>query len=178
MVDVAAHLDTDSTVGVLTRLDNPHACPVLGVLYQIFVGLWVLEDFEEFLEFSVGFTLFNVECEGHVIEWILSKGFIVNLHVIPNSLLVAQMEVVVLMVRGHHAVVSVVLLFLVFVVIILVLVSNASFSCYFLTTSRNAGVSFLETCHLLLFTPFRCRYQIFNRGVAFLVGWLRRHETF
>ena len=113
--------------------------------------------------------------ERHVIEWIQVERFIVDSHVIPDSLLVAQMEVVVLMVRRHHAVVRVVLFLLVFFVIVLVLSSNTGLTCWFLTTPRNARISLLQRCHSLLFSSLGCRDQIFDRRVAFLISWLRRH---
>lgn len=56
----------------------------------------------------------------HVIKWIQAERFIIDFHVVPNSLLVAQMEIVLLMVRRDHMVAGMVLFLLVFLVVILV----------------------------------------------------------
>jgi len=62
----------------------------------------------------------------HVIEWIQVERFIVDSHVIPDSLLVAQMEVVVLMVRGDHVMAGVVLFLLILLFLLLLFAREAN----------------------------------------------------
>ena len=61
MVDVTADLNTNATVGILARLDDPHAMAVFGVFYQIWVGLRVLVDLEKLQEFSVILAFFDMK---------------------------------------------------------------------------------------------------------------------
>ena len=124
MIDVAAHLDASATVGVLARFYNPHAVTVSGVLYQLGLILRILIHLEKLLEFPVVFTFFDMECERHVVKWIQAKRFIIDLHIVPNSLLVAQMEVIFLVICRDHMMASMVLFLLVLFILVLAADSN------------------------------------------------------
>ena len=125
MIDVAAHLDSSSTVSILARLDNPHAMSVFRELDQIWLNLWIFEHVEKLLEFSVIFTLLNMKCERHVIKWIFPFRFIIDSHVVPNSLFIAQMEVVILMVRRDHVMAGMILfLCILFIFVLASLATN------------------------------------------------------
>ena len=111
MIDVAAHLDSSSTVSILARLDDPHAMTVSRVFDQLWLALRIFVHIEKLLEFSIIFTFLNMECKRHEVKWIQPTRFIIDSHVIPNRLFIAQMEVVILMVRCDHVMTGMILLF-------------------------------------------------------------------
>ena len=85
-----------------------------------------------------------MEGQWHVIKWIQAKGFIIDLHVIPNSLLVAQMEVVFLMVCRDHVMASMVLLLLLFFILVTFLSNFGIVTSGLLPTRRDACIGLLE----------------------------------
>ena len=95
--------------------------------------MWILVHLEELQEFPVILAFLDMKGERHVVERVDAKGFIVDLHVVPNSLLVAQVEVVLLMVGGDHVMRGMVLLFLVGIVV-LVLASETKLAGGLLST--------------------------------------------
>ena len=119
MVQVSADLDSRPSVRVLARLDDPHRVAVPRILHELWLRRGVPVDFNELLEFPVVFALFDVEGQGHVVERIEPLGLVKHFHVIEYRLLVAQMEIVLLVIRGHHVVIGVVLFLLVFLFLFL-----------------------------------------------------------
>ena len=134
VVDITADLDACAPICVLTRLDNPHSVTVFGVFNQFWLRCRVLVHLHEFHKFSIVFAFLDVECKGHVIKWIQTLRFIVDFHVVKYGLFVAQVEVVLLVVRRHHLMVRMVLLFLVFLFLFFVVSANASLSLCFVST--------------------------------------------
>ena len=117
VLQVATHLDTTASIRVLTRLHNPELVAVLGVLLEHLIVLRVVIRFLELEEFAICFALFDVEGQRYPIKRILPHGLVIDLHVVVNSLFVAQMEVVLLMVRRDHVMTRVVLFLLLFFVV-------------------------------------------------------------
>ena len=70
MVQVSADLDTTSSVGVLTRLDNPHGGSQFGVLLQVSIIGWIVVHLCEFGEFPIMLSLLDVEGQRNVVKWI------------------------------------------------------------------------------------------------------------
>ena len=60
VIEVPADLDTTTTVGVLTRFDDPERGAILRILLQNVVLIRIIVSFDEFLEFSVTLALFNM----------------------------------------------------------------------------------------------------------------------
>lgn len=106
VLEVATHLDTATTVRVLTRLDNPQRLAELGHLIEdSFLGRisHVVEQLLELGELGVARESFlDVEREWHAFVIVQSERLVVHLHVVEDGLLVAQMVVVL-----HLAVVTV-----------------------------------------------------------------------
>lgn len=124
VVQITAHLDAATPVSVFAWLYNPEGATVLGVLLQRLVTLRVVESFNKFLKFTIGLTLTDVKRQRQVVEGILASGFIVNLHVVVNGLLVGQMEVAFLVIGRRHVVTRDVLFLLLLLIIVLL-----AFSC-------------------------------------------------
>ena len=177
MVDVTADLNSRASVCVLARLDYPHLGTIFGEFGQLWLDWRILVHLHKFHEFSIIFTLLDVESERHVIKWIQTLRFVEDLHVVKNSLFVTQVEVVLLVVRRHHLVISMVLLFLLFFFFFLIVSTDTRFARRFIATWRDASVCFLQGIQCLLFCSFWCRDQIFNRRIAFLISWLSRHQA-
>ena len=179
VIYVPAHLDSSSTVCVLARLYYPHAMAVSGEFYQFWLRLRVLVYLEKLLEFSVIFAIFYMEGKGYKVKWILAARFIVDLHIIPDSLFVAQMEIVLLMIRCDHIMASMVLLFRLFLVFVLAfLPASKNDICRGLVSARgDASISLLERRKSLLLGSLRRRYQILHWRIALFISWLRRHQT-
>lgn len=119
MVQVSADLDPSASVCVLTWLDDPHRVAIPGILCKLRLRPGVLVNFDEFLEFSIVFAFLDVESEGHVVKWIEPLRLVKYLHIVEYGLLVAQMEVVLLVVRGHQMVVGMVLFLFIFLFLFL-----------------------------------------------------------
>ena len=98
MIDVSTHLNSTPPVGVLSRLHNPHGRSKFGVLLQSIVIRRIVVHFSELAEFSIVFTLLNVESKGNVVEWVNTLRLVEYLHVVVNGFFVAQMEIILLMV--------------------------------------------------------------------------------
>lgn len=104
LIQIAAHLDSAPSVRVLTRLDDPETVAQVGVLGEDGVAVGVVEDFDEALELLVCITFFDVEGQRQVVEGVLAQSLVVALHIVVNRLLVAQMEIVLLVVACDHMV--------------------------------------------------------------------------
>ena len=72
MIQVAADLDTATSVRVLSRLYDPELVAVLGVLPKHLVVLWVVVCLLELEEFTISFAFFNMKCQRDPIERVLS----------------------------------------------------------------------------------------------------------
>ena len=169
VLQVTTDLDSAAAIRVLARLHDPKLVAVSGELLQHLVVLWVVVGLLELEEFAICFALFDVESERYPVEWILSERFVVDLHVVVDGLFVAQMEVVLLMVRRDHVVAGVVLfllLLLVIVVFAFAIVSVGSGSDLlqdFVTAGGYARVGLFEGGEGLLLGALGCGDQIFNR---------------
>ena len=64
VIEVSADLNTTTTVGVLTRLDDPERCAILRILLQNVVLIRIIVSFDEFLEFSVTLAFFDMVSQG------------------------------------------------------------------------------------------------------------------
>ena len=62
MVEVPAHLDTTTSISVLTRLNDPERGSVLRILLKDVVLIRIIVSFDEFLEFSVTLSFFYMVC--------------------------------------------------------------------------------------------------------------------
>ena len=60
VIEVPADLDTTTTVGVLTGLDDPERGAILRILLQNVVLIRIIVSFDEFLEFSVTLAFFDM----------------------------------------------------------------------------------------------------------------------
>ena len=134
MVNIATDLNSRASICVLARLDDPHLGTIFWEFGKLWLGSRVLVYLHKFQEFSIIFTLLDVESERHVIKWIQALRFIVDFHVVKYGLFVAQVEVVLLVVRRHHLMVRMVLLFLVFLFLFFVVSANSSLSLCFVST--------------------------------------------
>lgn len=181
MVEVTAHLDAAAAVRVLARLHDPERRSVLWVLLQNVVILRVVENLVEFLKLTVVLAFLDVVREWQRVVGVLSAGLQVDLHVVVDGLLVAQMEVVLLVVRRDHVVTSVVLLLLfLFIVIFLAFASVRIYSNFLkclVSTRGDRCVRLFQSRQGRVFRPFRCRDQVLNRRVAFLVSCMGRHQA-
>lgn len=117
MVDVLAYLYTAATIGVFAWLDDPQLLSKFrhGVQYSIFI--WILCFVVKLLELDelrVVEAFLDVEGERQVSMVFFSNGLVVDLHVVIDCFLVAQVVIIfhlavfVAIVSGH------VLLFLFF----------------------------------------------------------------
>ena len=134
MVDVAADLNSRAPICIFTRLNDPHLGTIFGEFGELRLGSRVFVNLHKFHEFSIIFTLLDVESERHVIKWIQTLRFVEDLHVVKNSLFVAQVKVVLLMVCRHHLMVSMVLLFLLFLFFVFIVPTDSRFARRFITT--------------------------------------------
>lgn len=144
MVNVAADLNSRASICVLARLDDPHLGTIFWEFDKLWLGTRVLVYLHKFQEFSIIFTLLDVESERHVIKWIQTLRFVEDLHVVKNSLFVAQVKVIFLVVCRHHLMVSMVLLFLLFLFFVFIVSADTRFARRFITTRRNTSVCFLQ----------------------------------
>ena len=117
VVEVTADLDATATIGVLTWLDDPQIIAISWILLENFIGGRVVVGLHELQELSVAFTLLNVVSERNVIEGILAQALVEDLHVVVDRLLVAEMEIVLLMVGRDHVMAGEVLFLLFFFII-------------------------------------------------------------
>ena len=169
VLQVATDLDSTSTIRVLARLHNPELVAVLGVLLQHLVVLRVVVRLLELQEFAICFALFDMESQRYPIEWVLSLSLVEDLHVVVDGLFVAQMEVVLLMVRRDHVVTGVVLFLLLLLIVIvfafaIVGVRSSSDLLQGLVAGRGyARVSLFEGGESLLLRPLGRCDQIFDR---------------
>ena len=117
VIEVTADLDATTTIGVLTWLDDPQIVAISRILLENFIARRVVVGLHELQELSVAFTLLNVVGEWNVVERILAQALVEDLHVVVDGLLVAQMEVVLLMVGRDHVMAGVVLFLLLFFIV-------------------------------------------------------------
>ena len=109
-----------------------------------------------------------MESQRYPVERILSHGLVIDLHVVVDGLFVAQMEVVLLMVRRDHVVTRVVLFLLLFLIVIvfafaIVCVRSSSDLLQGLVAGRGyARVGLFEGGQSLLLGPLRRCDQIFD----------------
>ena len=168
VLQVATHLDTTASIRVLARLHNPELVAVLGVLSEHLVVLRIVIRFLELEEFAICFALFDVEGQRYPIKRILPHGLVIDLHVVVDGLFVAQMEVVLLMVRRDHVMARVVLFLLLLLIVIvfafaIVGVRSSSDLLQGLVAGRGyARVGLFEGGKSLLLGPLRRCDQIFD----------------
>ena len=62
MVEISAHLDTTTSISILTRLNDPERGSVLRILLKDVVLIRIIVSFDEFLEFSVTLAFFYMVC--------------------------------------------------------------------------------------------------------------------
>lgn len=104
MTDITTYLNTTTAIGILSRFDNPEMRAQLGVFLKVGMALRIVKHFFELVEFFVCDALLDVVRQWQVVEGVNTQGFIVDLHVIVNSLLIGEMEVVLSMIRCNHIV--------------------------------------------------------------------------
>ena len=121
VVQVTADLDATAPVGVLARLDDPQRCAILWILLEDLIVARIVKSLYELLEFPITFAFLDVICQRNHVKWILTQRFIVDLHIVVDGLLVAEVEVVLLMIGGDHVVTGVILLLLLLFVVVVML---------------------------------------------------------
>ena len=118
MIQITADLDATPSVSVLAGLHDPEAVAVLGVLLKHFVSLRIVVGLHKLEELTVVLTLFNVIRQWKLVERILALAFIKDFHVVVDGLLVAEMEVVLLMVARDHVMTGRILFLLLLLLIV------------------------------------------------------------
>jgi hypothetical protein len=108
LIQIAAHCNPAATVCIFAWLHNPEAVAEVRVLGKNWVLIWVVENVHETLKLLVRVTFFDVKRQRQIIKRVLTKRFVVALHIVVDGLLVAQVEVVFLMVVRDKTVRSVV----------------------------------------------------------------------
>ena len=168
VLQVATDLDSAATIRILAWLHDPELVSVLGVLAKHLVVLRVVVCLLELEEFAICFALLDVESQRYPVERILSHGLVIDLHVVVDGLFVAQMEVVLLMVRRDHVVTRVVL-FLLLLLIVIVLAftivgvrSSSDLLQGLVAGGGYARVGLLKGGQSLLLGPLRRCDQIFD----------------
>ena len=89
LLDFSAHINSTASVRVLSRLYNPHRLTHLFEDLAVLTRVVAFEEFSKFGELFVVDSFLDVEGQRQHLKPFLSNGFVVNLHVVVNCLLVA-----------------------------------------------------------------------------------------
>ena len=120
VVELFTHGDTASSVGILSWLHYPKVLSKLRIIlkHSFFASDCIIVELLKLLELWIVEALLDVEGERHLLVVLTAYSFIVDLHVVEESLLVTQVVVVLHFAVGKQLVRCVVLLLLFFLALL------------------------------------------------------------